>query len=67
MKIIPLPAEREARQRKARSLKRLAKAYNVCLLTLAIVAVACLIGVLVVVIMLEWVTLRPHRRSFTIS
>ena len=53
MKIIPLPAEREARQRKARSLKRLAKAYNVCLLTLAIVAVACLIGVLVVVIMLE--------------
>lgn len=53
MKIIPLPAEREARQKKARALKRLAKVYNVCLLTLAIVAVACLIGVLVVVIMLE--------------
>ncbi len=53
MKIVPLPAERARQEEKARSLKRLAKAYNICLLGLSIAAIACLIGVLVAVIMLE--------------
>lgn len=53
MKIVPLPQAEEARRRKAAFLQRLAKAYNACLLAAAILAVACLVGVLIVVILLE--------------
>ena len=61
MKIIPLPQDRAEQEKKARSLKAVAKGYNVCLLGLAIAAIACLVGVLVVVIMLETGESTPAR------
>lgn len=53
MKIVPLPADRAEQEKKKRSLKALVRGYNVCLLGLAVAAIVCLVGVLVVVIILE--------------
>ena len=50
MKIVPLPADRAAQDKKARELNSFARAYNALLLGFAIAAIVCLIGVLVVVI-----------------
>ena len=53
MKVIPLPEDRAKRQEKANALRLAVKAYNAALLAFAVAAVACLVGVLVTVIMLE--------------
>ena len=63
MKIVPLPAEQTAREKKARALKALSRGYNGCLLGFAIAAIACLIGLLIAVIMLETGDPAPERRS----
>ena len=45
MKIVPLPADRAEQEKKKRSLKAFVRGYNVCLLGLAVAAIACLVGV----------------------
>lgn len=61
MKIVPLPADRAAQDKKARELNSFARAYNALLLGFSIAAIVCLIGVLVVVIMLEMGDPDPER------
>ncbi len=61
MKIVALPADASAREKTSRRLKSLTRGYNACLLGFAIAAVACLVGVLVVVIMLEMGDPAPER------
>ena len=53
MKEVPVPADAQARVRKKNSLARARKAYNALTFALALVAIACLVGLLVVVIVLE--------------
>lgn len=53
MKEIAVPADAQARARKKKSLIRTRKACNALTFVLALVAIACLIGLLVVVIVLE--------------
>ena len=53
MREIPVPADTNARARKRRALARTRKAMNALTFTLAIVAVLCVIGLLVDVIVLE--------------
>ena len=53
MKEIPVPADAQARARKKNALVRARKAYNALTFVLALVAILCLIGLLVVVIVLE--------------
>ena len=63
MKIIPLPEDASARTKKAQTLKAIARGYNGLLLGFAVAAIACLVGVLVVVIMLEMGNPAPERKT----
>lgn len=53
MREIPVPADAHARARKKNALVRARKTYNALTLVLSVVAVLCLIGLLVAVIVLE--------------